>query len=81
MKMALFREKGLILKQGHFTKKRPFTKKAYLLFLILLRVPMTSHSFRGLFSLHSDVHTIVALKDFFSLRSDLQLDTPTISVT
>ena len=34
------------------------TKMACLLFLIFLRVPMTSHSFHNLFSLHNNAQTI-----------------------
>jgi hypothetical protein len=58
MKITLSLEKGFLLKQGHFTKNSPFTKKGLFLFFIFLRVPMTSHSFCNLFSLHSHMQTI-----------------------
>ena len=61
---AILNENGLILRKRPYLETRPFHrkpffyKKAYLLFLIFLKVPMTSHSFHGLISLHRDVHTI-----------------------
>ena len=62
--MIILNENGLILGERLYIETRPFHQKPSIqhkclcIIFIFLRVPMTSNSFGGLFSLHNYVHTI-----------------------